>query len=191
MCCGCTPRVLPHSGGRRALPCWTWGRCWLSHSLAVGGDASPLPLAVGSFRSCTDRRPGSQPLGCALPPARQLQHRLHLALPRPSPSGHSLSLGLLSLSPPPPSPSLFWCSSRRLYPAPPAFPAPVPALGAPLSYLTEGLTAAGEGFVVGNPSLVKPSPADLESSDTGEQSSFPFFVAPLYCASPFIITLPF
>lgn len=131
MCCGCTPRVLPHSGGRRALPCWTWGRCWLSHSLAVGGDASPLPLAVGSFRSCTDRRPGSQPLGCALPPARQLQHCLHLTLPRPSPSGHSLSLGLLSLSPPPPPLSLFWCSSRRLYPAPPAFPAPVPALGAP------------------------------------------------------------
>ena len=33
--------------------------------------------------------------------------------------------------PPPPPLSLFWCSSRRLYPAPPAFPAPVPALGAP------------------------------------------------------------
>lgn len=58
----------------------------------------------------------------ALPPshaAASLPQR-PLLVPRPP----------LPLSPPPPL-SLFWCSSRRLYPAPPAFPAPVPALGAP------------------------------------------------------------
>ena len=45
------------------------------------------------------------------------------------------------------------------------------SLAAPLLGLIEGLTAPGEGSLLGDPSLVKLSPANLESSDTGEQSS--------------------
>ena len=47
-----------------------------------------------------------------------------------------------------------------------------------------------EGSLSGDSSLVKLSPANLQSSDTGEQSSFlPSFIAPFYCAGPSIITL--
>jgi len=45
------------------------------------------------------------------------------------------------------------------------------SLAAPLLDLIEGLTATGEGSLSGGPSLVLHSPANLESSDMGEQSS--------------------
>ena len=45
------------------------------------------------------------------------------------------------------------------------------SLAAPLLDLIEGLTATGEGSLSGDPSLVKFSCVNLESFDTGEQSS--------------------
>ena len=45
------------------------------------------------------------------------------------------------------------------------------SLAAPLLGPIEGLTATGEGSLSGGPSLVLHSPANLESSDMGEQSS--------------------
>jgi len=48
------------------------------------------------------------------------------------------------------------------------------SLAAPLLDLVYGLTASGEGSLFGDPSLVKLSTANLDSSDMGEQSfSFP------------------
>jgi len=45
------------------------------------------------------------------------------------------------------------------------------SLAALLLDLIYGLTATWQGFLSGDPSLVKLSPANLESSDMGEQSS--------------------
>ena len=46
------------------------------------------------------------------------------------------------------------------------------SLTAPLLDLISGLTATEEGSLSGDPSLVKFSPANLESSEMGERSSF-------------------
>ena len=60
------------------------------------------------------------------------------------------------------------------------------SLATPLLDPIEELTATEEGSLSGDPSLVKFSPANLQSSDMGEQSSS--FIAPVYCASPFVVT---
>ena len=65
------------------------------------------------------------------------------------------------------------------------------SLAAPLLDLISGLTATEEGSLSGDPSLVKFSPANLESSEMGECFSFvtPFHLQwSLCCCTP---VLPF